>query len=76
MTGEDLRQKRRQGDVPGEMVCRRAGISRSRLSAIERGHITPSSDEARRLAAAIEELAAVRKRIVRFASRLGFRELF
>jgi len=75
MTGRDLRHRRRKAEIAGDVVSRRAGISRSRLSAIERGNVALSKDEARRLLTAIEQVSAARKRIHRFATSLGFREL-
>jgi predicted transcriptional regulator len=75
VTGKDLRHKRRQFDLPGEMVCKRAGISRSRLSAIERGYLLPSGEEAQRIASAIKDLRRRQRKLRLLASRLHCQDL-
>jgi transcriptional regulator with XRE-family HTH domain len=64
MTGDELRRLRLEAGVNGYLVARHSGVSRSRLSLIERGFIVPAPAEAERIKSAIEELAQVRKQTV------------
>lgn len=75
MTGEQLKRERRDAEISGDLVCQRAGICRSRLSAIERGYASPSPDEARRIRTAIQKLSVMREKMRKLAARLGCREI-
>ncbi len=37
-----LKRRRLAAAIPGNLLCGRAGISRTRLSDIERGYVSPS----------------------------------
>ena len=71
MTGAVLREKRRRAGLAGQLVCRRARMSRSRLCAIERGYVRLSREEAQRIAAAIDHLSQARMQLMQLASHLG-----
>ncbi len=44
-----LKRRRLAAAIPGNLLCGRAGISRTRLSDIERGYVAPSPGELQRL---------------------------
>jgi predicted transcriptional regulator len=67
----DLKVKRMSADIPGSVVCQKAGLHRSRLSDIERGVVTPRSDELRRIDAAISEIVKAKQQLTRLASEAG-----
>ena len=43
--GVKLKSKRAAAGIPGNLLCKRIGIARSRLSDIERGYLTASPEE-------------------------------
>jgi hypothetical protein len=45
----DLRQERQKAGISGQLVCKRAGICRSRLSDIKRGYVQASQAEVCRI---------------------------
>jgi transcriptional regulator with XRE-family HTH domain len=73
---DDLRLKRLEARLSGDAVCRQAGISRSRLSGIERGTVIPSESEIERLSAVIDQLRLAQKEARRIAESLGCHEFF
>jgi transcriptional regulator with XRE-family HTH domain len=70
--GKKLREKRIGAAISGYAVCLKAGIGRSRLSEIERGHIQPSEDEVARLQAAIDQLIQARHKVEAVAAEVGW----
>jgi hypothetical protein len=52
----ELKLKRLAGGISGGVLCAKAGISRSRLSLIERGFVCPGPDEASRINDAVDQL--------------------
>lgn len=72
MNGIDLRDRRQQIGIAGHLVCRRAGIGRSRLSDIERGYVQPSQAEMDRIGQALEELARAKKKLEATAAECGW----
>ena len=72
MTGFKIKERRRAASIPGRLVCRRAKIDRGRLSDVERGYVRPNDEEVQRIVAAIEELAAARQKVERFARKVGW----
>ena len=52
----DLKAKRLAAGISGSVLCAKIGLSRSRLSLIERGHVCPAPEELARLEAALDEL--------------------
>lgn len=67
----NLTQARRGSGLSGIAVCRKAGISRTRLSDLERGHTIPSPRELERIASAIGELLAAQTEVRQLAVQLG-----
>jgi transcriptional regulator with XRE-family HTH domain len=72
MNHDDIRAKRAAAGIPGLLVSRKASISRTRLSDIERGYVPPTANELARIDAAIDELARVREEINRLAAAAGW----
>jgi predicted transcriptional regulator len=70
--GSQIRERRVRAGIPGGLVCRKAGIVRSRLSDIERGYVTPRADEIQRLTDALEELIAGKSVIEAAAAEIGW----
>ena len=52
----DLKAKRLAAGISGSVLCAKIGLSRRRLSLIERGHVCPAPEELARLEAALDEL--------------------
>jgi transcriptional regulator with XRE-family HTH domain len=71
-SGPDLRSKRLLAGIPGHMLCRRSGVSRGRLSEIEREVVQGSDSELERLATALDELIAAKQRLSLAASECGW----
>ena len=67
LTIDELGATRRMEGIPGIMLGRAAKIDRSRLSAMECGHIQPTDGELSRLNVALDELVAA-KRAMRSAA--------
>jgi transcriptional regulator with XRE-family HTH domain len=67
-----LRSRRITERIPARMIAPRAGVSCSRLSDIERGYISPSPDELRRIADALDGLISARNEVLAFAQRIGW----
>jgi len=72
MSGIDLRNRRQQIGIPGHLLCRRAGIGRSRLSDIERGYVQPSQAEMDRIDRALEELSRAKEKLEATATECGW----
>jgi transcriptional regulator with XRE-family HTH domain len=72
MTGREIRAKRVFVGVSGAVLCRRAGIGRTRLSAIECGYVEPSAPELSRIRQALEELLTARERLIAAATDVGW----
>jgi transcriptional regulator with XRE-family HTH domain len=58
-----VRRLRRNAGLTGVELARRVGISQSRISRIETGHLTPQADEVDRLATALNVDASTRERL-------------
>jgi transcriptional regulator with XRE-family HTH domain len=54
------------------MVCERAGISRGRLSEIERGHVRAKADELNRIEDALRQLIEARSKVAEVAAECGW----
>lgn len=72
VSGPTIRAKRIAAEIPADLVSLRTGVDRARLSRIERGLISASSDELERLTLAIEDLAQTKRLIHAYASSLGW----
>jgi transcriptional regulator with XRE-family HTH domain len=67
-----IRSQRVAAEIPAILLARHAGIDRSRLSLIERGHVQATNEELRRLDSALNLLIAARLRVREVAERVGW----
>jgi len=67
-----LKGKRAAAGIPGNVLCQKAGIARTRLSDIERGYVLASGEELGRLDAALDELIEAKTVIDQTAERVGW----
>jgi transcriptional regulator with XRE-family HTH domain len=74
MLGGDLRNKRVQLGLSGDALCKRAGLSRSRLSYIERGYVIPNNEEAARINRALADLRDAKRNIRKVARQVAWPE--
>jgi transcriptional regulator with XRE-family HTH domain len=72
MTARDLKNKRTAAAIAGALVCRKSGISRSRLSDIERGYSTASVEELHRIDSALDDLIQAKAVLQQTAAALGW----
>ena len=72
MTGEQIRIKRVVARIPGDLICKHAGVSRGRLSCIERGLVSARVDELARLERALDELTTARRKVAERAAEVGW----
>ncbi len=72
MTPRELRATRVALGIPGWVVCNRAKISRSRLSEIERGFVTPGAPELQRICSVLNDLAVAKSQLDEFARQVGW----
>ena len=72
MQGHQLRQRRVAARIPGQILCNKVGISRGRLSDIEREYVQPRQEELARLNGALDELIAAREKVVAVAEEGGW----
>jgi len=75
MDGFRLMKRRRSASIAGHLVAARAGISRSRLSCIERGHVKPGPPELESISAALDGLIEAKARLAQAAEEFGAAEL-
>ena len=68
----DLKIKRLAAGIAGNVLCAKTGISRSRLSLIERGYLNPSAEELQRINTALDELIQAKSVIERVAASVGW----
>jgi transcriptional regulator with XRE-family HTH domain len=71
MTAAYLKTKRAAAGIPGYAVCQVAGISRAKLSDVERGYVTASPEDLRRIDSAIEQIVDTRRHLAKFAADAG-----
>jgi transcriptional regulator with XRE-family HTH domain len=67
-----LKAKRTAAGIAGNVLCKKLGIARSRLSDIERGYVTASAAELTRVDAALEDLIRAQFVIKQTAAALGW----
>ncbi len=72
ITGATIKAKRVAAGIPGQLLCSRAGFSRSRLSAIERGYFTPPSQDLAHVDAILERLIQAKAIIDQVATSIGW----
>jgi transcriptional regulator with XRE-family HTH domain len=68
----NLRPKRTAAGIAGNILCKKLGIARSRLSDIERAYITPSAAELSRIDAALDELIRAKSILRTMADAVGW----
>jgi transcriptional regulator with XRE-family HTH domain len=71
-TPKELRARRVSAYIPGPLLSKRAGISGSRLSKIERGYVEASADELSRLGEALSALISAREKVAAVAETVGW----
>jgi transcriptional regulator with XRE-family HTH domain len=71
VTATNIRAKRVAAGIAGYAVCRVAGISRARLSDIERENVTATPEDLRRIEAAIDGIIETRRHLARLAEQAG-----
>jgi transcriptional regulator with XRE-family HTH domain len=72
MQASEIKPKRVIAGISGDVLCRAAGISRRRLSTIERGYVTPKTDELSRIGAELDRLIAAKTYVDEFAAKVGW----
>jgi transcriptional regulator with XRE-family HTH domain len=68
----DLKTKRVVAGISGSVLCAKAGLSRSRLSLIERGYVNPAPEELARINTALDQLIEAKSVIERVAASVGW----
>ena len=71
MISQSIRSKRMAAGISGAAVCRVAPISRSKLSDIERGNVTATPEELRRIDEAIDQIIRTRQHLAKLADEAG-----
>ncbi len=71
MTAAELKTKRAAAGIPGCAVCKVAGISRAKLSDIERGYVTAAPEDLQRIDRAIEQIHQTRQHLAALATEAG-----
>jgi transcriptional regulator with XRE-family HTH domain len=71
MAATNIRAKRAAAGIPGHAICEVTGISRAKLSDIERDHGRATSEDLRRIEAAIDQIIETRRHLARFAEQAG-----
>jgi transcriptional regulator with XRE-family HTH domain len=67
-----IKAKRTAAGIVGNVLCRKAGMGRSRLSDIERGYVIPSPEELGLIKVALDELIQAKSVIDRVAASMGW----
>jgi transcriptional regulator with XRE-family HTH domain len=68
----DLKAKRLAAGITGSVLCAKVGLSRSRLSLIERGYVRPAPEELARIDAGLDQLIQAKSVIDRVAASVGW----
>jgi transcriptional regulator with XRE-family HTH domain len=71
MKVSDLRTKRAAAGIPGYAICQVAGISRAKLSDIERGYVTATVEDLLAVDAAIDGIIETRRHLAKLAEQAG-----
>ena len=72
MRSATIKSKRIASGIPGDILCRKIGRSRSWLSAVERGYVSPSADELMRIDAALDTLVRAKSAMRQAAIESGW----
>ena len=68
---KNVRAKRMAAGIPGHVVCQQTGITRSRLSDIEREYVIASAKELCHIDEAIDQTLRAKDRLAKFANEAG-----
>jgi hypothetical protein len=68
----DLKAKRLAAGIAGSVLCAKIGLSRSRLSLIERGYLNAAPEELGRINTALDQLIQAKSVIERVAASVGW----
>lgn len=68
----DLKIKRVAAGISGSVLCAKVGLSRSRLSLIERGYVNPAPEELACINTALDQLIEAKSVIDRVAASVGW----
>jgi transcriptional regulator with XRE-family HTH domain len=71
MPATNIRAKRAAAGIPGHAICEVTGISRAKLSDIERDHNRATSEDLRRIEAAIDRIIETRRHLAKLAEQAG-----
>jgi AraC-like DNA-binding protein len=70
--GIELRTRRMSAGIPGRVLSAKAGMSRTRLSDIERGYVRPVTGELDRIYEALNLLIEAHEKIAAIAKECGW----
>jgi transcriptional regulator with XRE-family HTH domain len=68
----DLKVRRLASGISGAVLCAKIGLSRSRLSLIERGYVSPAAEELARINTALDQLIQAKSVIEQVATSIGW----
>jgi transcriptional regulator with XRE-family HTH domain len=68
----DLKAKRLAAGISGSVLCVKIGLSRSRLSLIERGYLIPAPEEVARINTALDQLIRLKVVIEQLEASIGW----
>ena len=71
MTATNIRAKRAAARIAGYAVCQVVGISRAKLSDIERENVDAAPEDLLRIEAAIDGIIETRRQLARLAEEAG-----
>jgi len=71
ITANTIRAKRAAAGITGHAVCQLAGISRAKLSDIERGDVTATPQDLQRIGGAIDQILRTRQHLAKLAREAG-----
>ena len=71
VTATNIRAKRVTAGITGHAVCQVAGISRARLSDIERENVDAAPEDLLRIEAAIDGIIETRRQLAKLAEEAG-----
>jgi transcriptional regulator with XRE-family HTH domain len=71
VTATMIRARRAAAGIPGHAICQIAGISRAKLSDVERGYVTATPEDLHRIEAAIDGIIHTRQHLAKMAEQAG-----
>jgi transcriptional regulator with XRE-family HTH domain len=71
MNAKNLRAKRAAARITGRAICQLVNFSKSKLSDIENGNVTATTEELSQIHAAIESIIRTRQQLAKLASESG-----